>query len=574
MPSFFLTMLLAYIEPASTLTLREMLDYEIEPERKHSSYVFWLKLRKDEPDKQRLLELSNRAFVAINNLSSEWHKKHYRLKLACNAYDAGLTSFASRQAHDIIQGLISPADLTKAATRFSKHGMRFYARMAALKAIRCMKSPEEEFELYSLQKLLTEMKEYDALERVLLHRATQENRCFITLERLHADLYAIGKVESAKHIAQKIISVIQKEFPQGAGWYHHIARKMFERGARNHARLLMDRAFLGENMRLVYQMSWLIQHIVSAEKMGFADLATKGRKAYLGYFSERPTLERLRSHLRIVLESGEVALAGKMCAAALEKPIEFISFSYGIEVVDLLKTHDLDNWARRVFRKVQQSCVPTEFMALVFCLKGLGSFIPTEALVCLTLLANGNGWADEEESCAQASAASVLHYPFFESCKHFTGVLDWLAGHLSRLGYDAEEFRVRNFMREAQAPSPPRSLNSRYSVGQIIWYENEVAEGSEIKKKRPWLIVANPTSYGRREVVRVVPMSTQKKPEVPRMVLFVDGVTTKGEPVDVTHQELRFDQIRTISVTQIQGLFGSLSTHETLRAILLLKDSF
>jgi mRNA interferase MazF len=92
-----------------------------------------------------------------------------------------------------------------------------------------------------------------------------------------------------------------------------------------------------------------------------------------------------------------------------------------------------------------------------------------------------------------------------------------------------------------------------YKRGEVYLVEEHQAQGAEIKKTRPWVIVsANPINAARRTVV-VVPLSTQVK-EIAGLSIKIYYNNTFVYAV--------IDQIRAIDKRRILRLEGTLAAHE------------
>jgi mRNA interferase MazF len=90
--------------------------------------------------------------------------------------------------------------------------------------------------------------------------------------------------------------------------------------------------------------------------------------------------------------------------------------------------------------------------------------------------------------------------------------------------------------------------------GEIWWVNLDPTIGSEIKKRRPCVIVSNDASNRAQSRVQVAPM-TSARPA--RVYPWEAGVTLNGH----TSKALA-DQIRTVSKTRLVALAGATSAAE------------
>jgi mRNA interferase MazF len=92
--------------------------------------------------------------------------------------------------------------------------------------------------------------------------------------------------------------------------------------------------------------------------------------------------------------------------------------------------------------------------------------------------------------------------------------------------------------------------------GDIYWVDLEPTKGSEIKKKRPCLILsANPINKARRTVV-VIPLSSSKTVAPP---ITVTISCLKKEAIAV------IDQIRTVDKSRILEFIETSNDHDMLK---------
>ena len=110
---------------------------------------------------------------------------------------------------------------------------------------------------------------------------------------------------------------------------------------------------------------------------------------------------------------------------------------------------------------------------------------------------------------------------------------------------------------------PPKSSQTwagmkRY---ETYWADLDPAQGSEMAKKRPVVIVSLDVLNERLRTVTVCPLTTQLHSQWRSRV----RVRCAGRPAEVA-----VDQIRTVSKTRLSGKIGSLSSSEaaTLRRVI------
>ena len=93
--------------------------------------------------------------------------------------------------------------------------------------------------------------------------------------------------------------------------------------------------------------------------------------------------------------------------------------------------------------------------------------------------------------------------------------------------------------------------------GEIWWVEFDPSLGSEIKKRRPAVIISNDASNRAQSRVQVIPLTSNAAKIYP----WEAAVT-----LDRTRSKAMADQIRTVAKARLSSLAGAASARE-LRAI-------
>lgn len=94
---------------------------------------------------------------------------------------------------------------------------------------------------------------------------------------------------------------------------------------------------------------------------------------------------------------------------------------------------------------------------------------------------------------------------------------------------------------------------SQHKRGQVYWVNLDPTIGSEIRKKRPCVIVSVDPINGARRTVLVVPLSTAATPRPP-LVVAVPSVGTGSCAV--------CDQIRAVDKTRLAGMLGKIDADD------------
>ena len=89
--------------------------------------------------------------------------------------------------------------------------------------------------------------------------------------------------------------------------------------------------------------------------------------------------------------------------------------------------------------------------------------------------------------------------------------------------------------------------------GDVWWISLDPAQGAEIKKTRPCIVLTHDTINRLRRTVVVVPLSTAAKPHPPITV----PVTCQGESVVAT-----VDQIRAVAKHRLKSKIEAISTDD------------
>jgi mRNA interferase MazF len=95
--------------------------------------------------------------------------------------------------------------------------------------------------------------------------------------------------------------------------------------------------------------------------------------------------------------------------------------------------------------------------------------------------------------------------------------------------------------------------NATISRGDIWWITLDPAQGSEIKKTRPCVVLTHDTMNRLRRTVVVVPLSTAAKPHPPITV----PVTCQGKSVVAI-----IDQIRAVAKHRLKSKIETISADE------------
>lgn len=100
------------------------------------------------------------------------------------------------------------------------------------------------------------------------------------------------------------------------------------------------------------------------------------------------------------------------------------------------------------------------------------------------------------------------------------------------------------------------SPTEKYTRGEVYWVRFEPAEGGEIKKTRPAVILSPTLHNEHKNRVIVVPLSTKTEKLFPTDALLRFR--------DLPHKAMT-DQVRTISTTRILEKLGNVSAQDLLK---------
>ncbi len=472
------------------------------------------------------------------------------LNLALLCWKAQLYSSALKVGAESVETATDIVDLVEMAHEYHHASLGDLSDLAAKKAVAAF--TDDSFASRYVPQKLAAIGSIDLAERAYLHCISQETdwmHCFYTYQ----DLRELRKQASAQKAFNKALSLLKKDAHRySAGWYMYIAKKCHEKGYIHDSKKAAYAA-----VRYESSVDALLDSITYLIKLAYDECVHKGCQQLLKKYRENPLSYSLLKVCRVLITAGQQKAAEKLFNERLSF---FDHISYVSDLVELIMVFHKANIRRAVHKGLAQLlavCQPYEYMF------DRTTFRLLPASVCLQMVAFLAKRCNQETYAQQAAerAISCAFAEWYEGDELLI-MLEDLATNFGTMELPYFAQKAAYYRAQAESPSLTVRPHSKYRLFSIHWTLLEGAQGCEIRKRRPCVVLSAISSYGKQQCVIVVPLSTKQRRELTSIPLLVNDV----------YQEGRIDQMRTVDITRLERVFGELPDQQALQLSLAVKN--
>lgn len=458
----------------------------------------------------------------------------------------GFRDLTQRSGQQAIEQTVYMLDLANMSLEFKKKKLNDLSTQAAKRSVMLLREVKEpNYVGRGIGHVLVNAQHYDLASQAYLHTVKHESH-WPTLFEIYQHLKKIDKESEADTAFTKILLTIQAEAARfGTGWFLYIARECAEDGYVDDAKKAARKAIENES-----SPRQLANHLKQLKWLEFNELKQMAAKKLGKLFQQHPTNYGFKEMCQILFEVSEIDIADQMCSVVLPTYDNLQSFPDLIDLITLLNRYKQTGPILVALRRALNLCQPQDI--LFACIDNFSFVSPTTCALVTSKLSQDCDQPMLAREAADYAIRCALAEPY-DTTEQLVQMLGGLEGRFHLLHFPDLSQKVTYYKSEVSAPAIPRMSKKSPSPFEIYWTDLEGTQGCEIYKTRPCVVITSPSSYNNRNIVTVVPLSTQTRGGIASIPVFL-----KTEKEEERLQEARLDQARSVDVSRLLDFFGDL----------------
>jgi len=457
---------------------------------------------------------------------------------------------AIRQSSNYLQLLMMAED-------FYKANLNTLSSRAANKGVQQIRASQEKPSLYQSGNILLRITENELAEEVYVCCLQQQMNWQYIFD-IYKKLKKLGKHSTAKLAFDKLLESARQEKKKANNFFYtlYIAQQCAAQEYYQDCKLALKLSIEDEQD---YDHLWSC--IENAHFYKFDDLRTSGVKKLVKRLRKYPyySFEKFKIFYLGLLQMGESQGASQVFRIAIKNFKKLFSFPSLVELIAFIKDTNHQESIDYSIQHAIKLCKPQD--AYLFDIS-LGAFVPPSS--CLLIVSQLSQRYARPTLALQAAdlAIDCALAEFHESPENLLQVLNGLKTSLKKLQYRRLVKKVSHYKEELENPTFNTFPTSSPELFSIYWLCFKEAQGAEIQKFRPWIVIKKPTSYNMGDMVTIVPLSTKRR----------GGVTSIPIWFKDQEQEIRLDQVKSVDTSRLTVSGGELSQDYHSQLLLAYKN--